>query len=195
MIKKKQFLYLMISQNKAVEREKEAEQMRRKDTIGFKIRLIHNQIHKTMEAKRKVNEGDMTAMQCWMMRFIKDRDGEDIYQRDIEKEFKISRATASNMLSVMERKGLVERLPVEHDARLKKLVLTERARNMQEQAENDMRQMEDVLVSGMSESEILQLKNALNRILENLGVEQEGSTRCCGPEDEWEKVKNNKEKA
>lgn len=185
----------MISQNKAVEREKEAEQMRRKDTIGFKIRLIHNQIHKTMEAKRKVNEGDMTAMQCWMMRFIKDRDGEDIYQRDIEKEFKISRATASNMLSVMERKGLVERLPVEHDARLKKLVLTERARNMQEQAENDMRQMEDVLVSGMSESEILQLKNALNRILENLGVEQEGSTRCCGPEDEWEKVKNNKEKA
>lgn len=178
-----------------MEREKEAKKMKRKDTIGYKIRLIHNQIHKTMEAKRKENEGDLTAVQCWMMRFIKDREGEDIYQRDIEKEFKISRATASNMLSLMERKGLIERLPVEHDARLKKLVLTERARNMQERAESDMKQMEDVLVRGMSEAEILQLKNALNRILENLGVEQEGNTRCCGPKEQWRQVKNNKEKA
>lgn len=157
--------------------------MKRKDTIGFKVRLIHNQIHKTMEAKRKENEGDLTGVQCWIMRFVKDREEEDVYQRDIEKEFKISRATASNILSVMERKGLIERLPVEHDARLKKLVLTERARDMQERAEKDMKQMEDKLVQGMSESEIQQLKNALNRILENLGVEQEEQTRCCGPEE------------
>lgn len=180
--KKKQFLYLD-NQNKTVEREKETKQMKRKDTIGYKIRLIHNQIHKTMEAKRKENEGDLTAVQCWMMRFIKDRDGEDIYQRDIEKEFKISRATASNMLSLMERKGLIERLPVEHDARLKKLVLTERARDMQERAENDMRQMEDVLVQGMSEAEVRQLKETLDKMLVNLGVEQEEHTRCCGPKE------------
>lgn len=163
--------------------EKKEASMRRKDTIGFKIRLIHNQIHKMMEAKRKENEGDLTGMQCWMMRFIKDREGENVYQRDIEKEFKISRATASNILSVMERKGLVERLPVEHDARLKKLVLTERARDMQERAERDMREMEDRLVQGLSDSEIFQLKNALNRILENLGVEEE-HTGCCGSKED-----------
>lgn len=162
-------------------RKKEAEKMKRKDTIGFKIRLIHNQIHKTMEARRKENEGDLTGMQCWMMRFMREHEDEDVYQRDIEKEFKISRATASNMLSLMERKGLIERLPVDHDARLKKLVLTEKARNMQERAENDMKQMENRLVQGLSEAEIQQLKVTLDKMLANLGVEQERHTRCCGP--------------
>lgn len=147
--------------------------MNRKDTIGFKIRLIHNQIHKVMEAKRKENEGDLTGMQCWIMRFMMERDGMDIYQRDIEEEFKISRATASNTLSVMERKGFLRRLPVEHDARLKKLVLTEQARSLHERAERDMKQMEECLIQGMSAEEISQLKNALDRILLNLGVEQE----------------------
>lgn len=161
-------------------RKREAAKMKRKDTIGYKIRLIHNQIHKTMEARRKENEGDLTGMQCWIMRFIRDHEDGDVYQRDIEKEFKISRATASNTLSLMERKGLIERLPVNHDARLKKLVLTGKARNMQERAENDMRQMESCLVAGMDEAEVRQLKETLDKILLNLGVEQERHTRCCG---------------
>ena len=92
------------------------------DTIGYKIRLIHNQIHKRMEAKKQENEKEpLTGMQRWTLGFLRDHDGKDIYQKDIETEFSVSRATASNMLAVMERKGLVRRETVEHDARLKKL--------------------------------------------------------------------------
>lgn len=165
--------------------------MNRKDTIGFKIRLIHNQIHKVMEAKRKENEGDLTGVQCWIMRFLMDRDGEDIYQRDIEEEFKISRATASNTLSVMERKGFLRRLPVEHDARLKKLVLTEQARSLHERAEQDISRMEECLVQGISEAEQAQLKSTLDKILANLGVEESQDTRCCGRQEEIWQIKNN----
>ena len=90
------------------------------DTIGYKIRLLHNQIHKRMEAKRQENEKEpLTGMQRWTLGFLRDHDGKDIYQKDIETEFSVSRATASNMLAVMERKGLVRREAVEHDARLK----------------------------------------------------------------------------
>ena len=90
------------------------------DTIGYKIRLLHNQIHKRMEAKRQENEkrtaDGNAALDAWL---FEDHDGKDIYQKDIETEFSVSRATASNMLAVMERKGLVRREAVEHDARLK----------------------------------------------------------------------------
>ena len=54
----------------------------------------------------------------------------EIYQKDIEQEFKVSRATASNMLQLMERKGLIVRESVSCDARLKKISLTrKRKRN------------------------------------------------------------------
>lgn len=160
------------------------DEMRRKDTVGYKIRLIHNQIHKQMEARRSANESEfaLTGMQRWTIGFLKEHEEQTIYQRDIETEFKVSRATASNMLTVMERKGLIERRPVEHDARLKQLVLTERARAMLERAESDVRQMEASLLEGISETEIQNLKATLDKLLKNLGVETDEDTRCSGPD-------------
>ena len=130
--------------------------MRCEDNVGYKMRLIHNRIHKQMEAKRQVNEGDITGMQRWTVGFLKDHDGTDIYQKDIEQEFKVSRATASNMLRVMERNGLITREAVSCDARLKKIVLTEKARAMAERAKRDVKEMEDRIVAGFSEEEIIE---------------------------------------
>lgn len=87
--------------------------------IGYKIRLLHNQLHKNMEAKREENEDNLTGMQRWTLGFLKDHADREVYQRDIEEAFSVSRATASNMLAVMERKGLIERAQVSHDAALK----------------------------------------------------------------------------
>lgn len=142
------------------------------DTIGYKIRLLHNQIHKRMEAKKQKNEKEpLTGMQRWTLGFLRDHDGEDIYQKDIETEFSVSRATASNMLAVMERKGLLQREAVAHDARLKKLVLTDKARTMVERSEQDMRDMEALLAKNLSEEEIKNLKKYLDQMLLNLGVD------------------------
>ena len=142
------------------------------DTIGYKIRLLHNQIHKRMEVKKQENEKEpLTGMQRWTLGFLREHDGEDIYQKDIETEFSVSRATASNMLAVMERKGLLQREAVAHDARLKKLVLTEKARALVDRSEQDMRDMEALLSKGLSETEIKNLKKYLDQMLLNLDVD------------------------
>lgn len=155
--------------------------MKRSSTVGYKIRLIHNQIHKRMEAKRQENEDGLTltGMQRWTMGFLVDHEGEDIYQRDIEAAFSVSRATASNMLQVMERKGLIKRVSVEHDARLKKLLLTEDARSMLERVERDVNEMEQMLIKGMTKEEVAVLMGYLDRIIGNLDINQENChTRC-----------------
>ena len=103
------------------------ERIKRSETIGYKIRLLHNQLHKNMEAKREENEDNLTGMQRWTLGFLKDHADREVYQRDIEEAFSVSRATASNMLAVMERKGLIERAQVSHDARLKRLGVTDKA--------------------------------------------------------------------
>lgn len=156
--------------------------VKREDTIGYKIRLLHNQLHKNMEARREENRDDLTGMQRWTMGFLKDHSSQDVYQRDIEEAFAVSRATVSNMLSVMERKGLIERVSVEHDARLKKLVLTEKAVNMLERAEQDICAMEARLTDGLEPEEVARLLGYLDRMLLNLGVGPDGHPKCCGRE-------------
>lgn len=146
------------------------EMIKRRDSIGYRMRVIHNDIHKQMEAKRIENEGDLTGMQRWTMGYIKDHENQTIYQKDIEQEFKVSGATASNMLKLMEKKGLILREPVSHDARLKKISLTPKAQNMVARAQQDVQEMEEKILNGFQKEEIAQLKKYLDRIMDNIGV-------------------------
>ena len=138
--------------------------------IGYKIGLIHNQIHKRMEEKKLENEKEpLTGMQRWTLGYLSEHEGQAVYQRDIEEAFKISRATASNMLSVMERRGFIERQPVEHDARLKKIVMTDLACDTIKRANQDVKEMETLLQQGLSGEDVVHLKKCLDIILKNLG--------------------------
>lgn len=152
--------------------------------VGYKLRLLHNQIHKRMEYQKSQNEfdsGDLTRMQRFTMGYLHRNADKEIYQRDIEAEFAISRATASNMLAVMERKGLIKREPVEHDARLKKLVLTEQSMQMYRQVEQDIRETEELLTKGLSEGDKQQLHQYLDIMIQNLvGDMGDCTTICCG---------------
>lgn len=160
--------------DRAEEIVRKGKNMRRTGALGYKIRLIHNGIHKRMEAKRSANGDNLTGMQRWLIGYLNDHEGEDIYQKDIEAAFSVSRATASNMLSVMERNGLLERVSVEKDARLKKLVLTDKAKTMLHRANLHMVEMENLLKQGFTEAEMSLLLGYLDRILENLGEEETG---------------------
>lgn len=153
--------------------------MGRSNRIGYKVRLIQNQIHKNMEAKRMQNEGDLTGMQRWTIGFLSAHREQCIYQKDLETEFSVSRATVSNMLAVMERKGLIERVSVAHDARLKKIILTEKAERMLKQAEEDICRQEEQLINGMTEKEVEQLHELLDKLLLNLGIDEESEHRAC----------------
>ena len=81
---------------------------------------------------RKINqfarENDVeqaTPMHGWIIGYLYRHRDTPVFQRDIEREFSITRSTVTNILQLMERKGYIERRSVPQDARLKQLVLTE----------------------------------------------------------------------
>lgn len=157
--------------------------LNKEGNIGYKLRLLHNQLHNRMEYKTKqcecVQEG-LTRMQRFTIGFLYRHSEEEIYQKHLETEFAISRATASNMLSVMERKGLITREAVAHDARLKQIVLTERAKNLHRQIEEDIRETENLLTKGMSEEDRQQLHQYLDVMIQNMVADTiEYTTICC----------------
>lgn len=145
--------------------------LNREANIGYKLRLLHNQLHNRMEYQHQKDEcmlDDLTRMQRFTIGFLYRHSEEEIYQKHLETEFAISRATASNMLSVMERKGLIIREPVAHDARLKKIVLTEPAMQMHRHIEQDILEMERLLTRGMSEADQQKLHHYLDLMIQNL---------------------------
>ena len=114
------------------------------------------------------SKDEVTGTNLRIIRFLKNNEHRDIYQKDVEKEFGITRSTASRVLVLMEEKGLVKRLSVDHDARLKKLVLTEKSARMGEAMYQVGEKTDAQLLQGFSDEEKEQLYHFIDRMVENL---------------------------
>lgn len=120
---------------------------------GKQINYVSNII------KREIQK--LSAIQClekvsgtngFILGYISDSDV-PVYQKDIEREFGITRSTASKVISLMESKGMLVRKGVDNDARLKQLVLTEEAKNKVLAVKNDLKRFEENLTNGLSDEE------------------------------------------
>ena len=110
----------------------------------------------------------LTAIQCIVLDYLYENGARDVFQRDLEVEFQIRRSTVTGILPGMERRGLISRQPVEQDARLKKLVLTEAGLRIHAKAEQHMREVESRALEGVSEEELLIFRRTLEKIKQNL---------------------------
>lgn len=138
--------------------------------VGKTIKVLSNRIMREMEnGPLQEEHRRITGMQRWMLGYLnRQPEGTEIFQRDVEKEFNIRRSTASGILRLMEKNGLIERRSVESDARLKRIVVTERARNFHRMVEEEIVRMEGVLTRGLSDGERAEFFRITDRISENL---------------------------
>ncbi|MBT1161031.1 MULTISPECIES: MarR family winged helix-turn-helix transcriptional regulator [Bifidobacterium] len=96
----------------------------------------------------------------------------DIYQHTIEQKFCITRSTASRVLALMEKKGLIIREPVPHDARLKRIVLTAKADDIVADLKANAERTERLLVEGLSPLERETLRQCIRRMRQNINEAQ-----------------------
>lgn len=110
----------------------------------------------------------MTASQLITIGFLYFSRQGDVYQRDIESFFKLRRSTVSSQLNTLERKGLIQRVPVPHDARLKKLVLTEEGLKVSDEVLRRLNAINDLMIQGLDPEEVRQLTQLLCKLEKNL---------------------------
>ena len=135
----------------------------------FLLRNIHILIKREVENSDARKELDnVTGTHGYVICYLMGHDGEDVFQRDIEKRFSIRRSTATEILNLMQKNGLINRSAVESDARLKKITLTDKARNLFKVVEKDRSEFEASVFEGFSLDEIAALSGYLERITENL---------------------------
>ncbi len=138
-------------------------------TIALEVKSLSNLVKRCI-AEKTANEelSGLTGMQSWIIGYLYHHMDSETFQRDLEKEFHIRRSTATGILQLMEKSGLVTREPVEHDARLKKLTLTDRAVTMHEQVIQKIMEVEKRLRNGLSEQEIAEFFAIVEKIRANI---------------------------
>ena len=113
-------------------------------------------------------EEELSSTNARILRYLHQNQEQDIYQKDVEREFGITRSTASRVLALMEQKGFISRIDVQHDGRLKKLALTDKSRRLQAIMQQNGEATEAQLTQGFSEEEKKLLLSFLERLRQNV---------------------------
>ena len=123
-----------------------------------------------------------TGMHGYLLRYLYENQERDVFQRDIEKAFSISRSSVTVTLQLMEKNGLIRRESVAQDARLKRIVLTQKARDLHRQSEADSLAFESNLARGLSEEEQEVFLRVAKKMQENLreDLAKQGISICKG---------------
>lgn len=136
--------------------------------IGFEIKLADNLIKRSLEATKPKELDTATGCHSFALRFFAENADRDIFQKDFEEKFSIRRSTATKILQLMEKNGLIERQKVESDARLKKIVLTKKALDIHNKAVENIEVLEQNMLKDISQDQIDNFLKVLDKIKANL---------------------------
>ena len=133
--------------------------------IPAQIRRVDNLIFRKINQFARENGVEQaTPMHGWIIGYLYRHRDAAVFQRDIEREFSITRSTVTNILQLMERKGYIERRSVPQDARLKQLVLTEEGIRFHENTIRSFHQTDDYVAGLLTEEENTELLRLLNKL-------------------------------
>ena len=143
--------------------------MLRERHIGYEIKALSNLMRRKMwEQAGRPDCDEFTEMQGMLLGFLCRNRDQEIFQKTLEEVFSIRRSTASRLLKNMEAEGLIVRLPVSRDARLKRVMVTPKAEALNQQAAIRIQHVEAALTRGLTQAELDQFMATVEKLKHNL---------------------------
>lgn len=141
--------------------------MKTSKQIGQGISRLSNQIRRRLDT---VFAGtDLGGSQGRVLHFILAQNC-DLFQKDIEEEFKLRPSSATGILQLMEKNGYIKRVSMPHDARLKKIIPTEKANALKDIVMHDLLQLEIDLKANIKEQDLEMFFQVLDQMSKNLSA-------------------------
>ena len=155
--------------------KKESKQKNTKDTedAGRIINIVSHQLKRTIFFYTWKDCG-LTTMQNRILHYILMKSlGCPVYQKDIEKEFRVSKSTVTEILQLMEKNGFIDRKSSKRDGRMKRIMPTEKAITIQKEVMENIRTVEEKLRAGVNEEDYRTCLKVLKKMSENLAEEKD----------------------
>lgn len=142
------------------------------EMVGMWITGVSHQMRRQMDSGNYDHK--IPAAQGRVLHYIlvKSQEG-DVYQRDIERAFRLRGSSATGLLQMMERGGLITRQMHENDKRLKRIVVTDKAIHIENAIREDIDNMERRLISAISEEERKMFLEIIKKISASLDAPYE----------------------
>ena len=145
-------------------------------SICMEIKGISNLVHQELNGTGHCTTHTGTMMQKMFLGYLKAHEDHPVYQKDLEAAFHMRRSTATGILQIMVRDGLIVREPVENDARLKRLVLTPIAMEQLAEMQQDLLRVENKATAALSTEERETLFTLLDKVRGSLIQSKEEQT-------------------
>lgn len=137
--------------------------MRKEAHIGRVISILSNRIHRRLD--KVASKYGITGVQSRILGFLYyNSKKRDIFQKDIEEELDIRRSSVTSVLQLMEKNGYIERVSVSKDARLKKIIITEKGLEIQRNVHDFILELEKSLRDELSDEEFNILISLIDRL-------------------------------
>ncbi len=142
------------------------------DDAGKWISRVSHQLKRQMLWRNEPD--DLTILQKRILHFILfETLKKELFQKDLEEEFKVRRSTATGILQLLEKKGYLYREPVKEDARLKRIVPTDKAVCLRHQLLSAIENAEERIQEGISQEDMEVFMRVLKQISSNLASFEE----------------------
>lgn len=149
--------------------------------VGFHVKTLSNLIKKDIDffSRKK----GITGFQGYLIGYlIREGEKRDVFQRDVEKKMEISRASVTNVLQLLEKNGFIRRESVDYDARLKKIVVTDKGISVNEETLAMLDQVERTLTFGIEAQRLQIFMEVLDQMKQNLEESMERKNMCLEEE-------------
>lgn len=141
--------------------------MRKGIDIGRRLSRIGNKMRRIFDGA--FADSEITGTQASIIHFLaRETARREVFQRDVELEFDIRRSSVSSVIGGLEKKGFIRRESVAEDARLKKIVLTDRGRGVSSQVAELIEWIDGELTGGLDDDELVILDRLLAKVQNNL---------------------------
>ena len=140
-----------------------------KDTrhIGKEMDIISHKIRRKID--NEISQYGITNVQGKIIGCLYFKsDKKDIFQKDIEHDLKIRSSSVTSVLKLMEKNGYIKRVSVDYDARLKKIILTEKGDMIRKGVYRSIVSVEDKVQSYLTDEELQFLFAILDKLNRNL---------------------------
>lgn len=109
--------------------------------------------HRVIE--NSMSDLGLTSIQSRMLGYLyfQLQNGKQVFQKELEEEFRIRKSSVTSVIQMLEKKGLVRRAGVTGDARRKELMLTEQGIAVQETVMERLDALEGLVNEALSPKE------------------------------------------
>lgn len=141
----------------------------REQCASRELRKLSNHLRRRlMTFKSEFSGKSQTSSHFYIINFIDSQGDTPVYQRDIDTMFSLRRPTTTEILKLMEGNGLIKKEKVTSDKRLKKIVITEKAKKMDKEFDLFLDELENDLTKGVSDEELQSFFQVLEKMRLNL---------------------------